>query len=128
MMNNPKPISEFLVPDKRAHLVGIGGVSMCPLAEVLAGKGLLVQGSDMTESDSVKHLRSKGISVAIGHNAENLGDCDFVIRTAAVHDGNTRGEGERFFQTPCASPAPTAKPPPPPCAPTFLWRRSRTPP
>ena len=61
---------------------------MCPLAEVLAGKGLLVQGSDMTESDSVKHLRSKGISVAIGHNAENLGDCDFVIRTAAVHDGN----------------------------------------
>ena len=41
MMNNPKPISEFLVPDKRAHLVGIGGVSMCPLAEVLAGKGLL---------------------------------------------------------------------------------------
>ena len=88
MMNNPKPISEFLVPGKRAHLVGIGGVSMCPLAEVLAGKGLLVQGSDMTESDSVKHLRSKGISVAIGHNAENLGDCDFVIRTAAVHDDN----------------------------------------
>ena len=79
MMNNPKPISEFLVPGKRAHLVGIGGVSMCPLAEVLAGKGLLVQGSDMTESDSVKHLRSKGISVAIGHNAENLGDCDFVM-------------------------------------------------
>ena len=49
MMNNPKPISEFLVPGKRAHLVGIGGVSMCPLAEVLAGKGLLVQGSDMME-------------------------------------------------------------------------------
>ena len=71
MMNNPKPISEFLVPGKRAHLVGIGGVAMCPLAEGLAGKGLLVQGSDMTESDSVKHLRSKGISVAIGHNAEN---------------------------------------------------------
>ena len=42
----------------------------------------------MTDSDSVKHLRSKGIPVAIGHNAENLGDCDFVIRTAAVHDGN----------------------------------------
>ena len=88
MMNNPKPISEFLVPGKRAHLVGIGGVSMCPLAEVLVGKGLLVQGSDMTDSDSVKRLRSKGIPVAIGHNAENLGDCDFVVRTAAVHDGN----------------------------------------
>ena len=88
MMNNLHPIRDYIVPGKRAHLVGIGGVSMCPLAEVLAGKGLLVQGSDMMESDSVKHLRSKGISVAIGHNAENLGDCDFVIRTAAVHDGN----------------------------------------
>ena len=44
------------------HLVGIGGVSMCPLAEVLAGKGLLVQGSDMSESDSVRHLRVPGNS------------------------------------------------------------------
>lgn len=61
---------------------------MCPLAEVLAGKGILVQGSDMTESNAVKNLRAKGISVSIGHNAENLGDCDFVIRTAAVHDSN----------------------------------------
>ena len=88
MMNNPKPISDYLLPGKRAHLVGIGGVSMCPLAEVLAGKGILVQGSDMTESNAVKNLRAKGISVSIGHNAENLGDCDFVIRTAAVHDSN----------------------------------------
>ena len=90
MMNNPKPISDYLLPGKRAHLVGIGGVSMCPLAEVLAGKGILVQGSDMTESNAVKNLRAKGISVSIGHNAENLGDCDFVIRTAAVHDSNPR--------------------------------------
>ena len=88
MMNNPHPISDFLVPGKRAHLVGIGGVSMCPLAEVLHGMGLCVQGSDMTESDTVQHLRSLGIPVAIGHNAENLGESDFVVRTAAVHDGN----------------------------------------
>ena len=88
MMNNPNPISHYLKPGMRVHLVGIGGVSMCPLAEVLHGMGLQVQGSDMTDSDTVKHLRSVGISVAIGHNAENLGDCDLVIRTAAVHDGN----------------------------------------
>ena len=87
-MNNPHPIRDYLIPDKRVHLVGIGGVSMCPLAEVLRGMGLTVQGSDMTESDTVRHLRSLGIQVAIGHNAENLGDCDFVIRTAAVHDSN----------------------------------------
>ena len=88
MMNNPHPIRDYIVPGKRAHLVGIGGVSMCPLAEVLRGMGLQVQGSDMTESDTVRHLRSLGIPVAIGHNAENLGDCDLVIRTAAVHDNN----------------------------------------
>ena len=88
MMNNPTPIRDYLVAGKRVHLVGIGGVSMCPLAEVLKGRGLAVQGSDMMDSDTVKHLRSLGISVAIGHNAENLGDCDFVIRTAAVHDSN----------------------------------------
>ena len=88
MMNNPNPIRDYIVPGRRVHLVGIGGVSMCPLAEVLRGMGLTVQGSDMTDSDTVKHLRSLGISVAIGHNAENLGDCDFVVRTAAVHDSN----------------------------------------
>ncbi len=88
MMNNPTPISDYLTPGRRAHLVGIGGVSMCPLAEVLQGKGLQVQGSDMNDSETVRHLRSLGIPVAIGHNAENLGDCDLVIRTAAVHDGN----------------------------------------
>ena len=88
MMNNPNPIRDYLLPGKRVHLVGIGGVSMCPLAEVLQGMGLTVQGSDMAESATVEHLRSKGISVAIGHNAENLGDCDFVVRTAAVHDSN----------------------------------------
>lgn len=77
-MNNLHPIRDYIVPGKRAHLVGIGGVSMCPLAEVLRGMGLHVQGSDMTESDTVRHLRSLGIPVAIGHNAENLGDCDLV--------------------------------------------------
>ena len=88
MMNNPNPIRDYIVPGMRAHLVGIGGVSMCPLAEVLKGMGLQVQGSDMNESETVAHLRSLGIPVAIGHNAENLKDCDLVIRTAAVHDGN----------------------------------------
>ena len=88
MMNNPLPIRDYLVPGKRAHLVGIGGVSMCPLAEVLLGMGLIVQGSDMTESDTVCQLRAQGIDVAIGHSAENLKDCDLVIRTAAIHDEN----------------------------------------
>ena len=93
MMNNPNPISAYIRPGVRAHLVGIGGVSMCPLAEVLLGMGLTVQGSDMNESATTAHLRELGIPVAIGHSAENLNNCDLVIRTAAVHDGNPEISG-----------------------------------
>ncbi len=86
-------ISSYLTPGKRAHLSGIGGVSMSPLAEVLHGMGLRVQGSDMNESPAVEHLRALGIPVAIGHAAENLGECDFVVRTAAIHDDNPEISG-----------------------------------
>ena len=86
-------ISSYLVSGKRAHLAGIGGVSMSPLAEVLHGMGLKVQGSDMHDGPAVAHLRSLGIEVAIGHAAENLGDCDFVVRTAAIHDDNPEISG-----------------------------------
>ena len=90
MMHPAADIRTLLQPGKRVHLAGIGGVSMCALAEVLQGMGLVVQGSDMTDSDTVRHLRSLGMEVAIGHSAENLKNCDAVIRTAAIHDGNRR--------------------------------------
>ena len=88
MMHPTVDIKTFFKPGTRVHLAGIGGVSMCPLAEVLAGMGLQVQGSDMSESDTVRQLRAQGIPVAIGHSAENLKDCALVIRTAAIHDDN----------------------------------------
>ena len=86
-------IASYFVPGRRVHLSGIGGVSMSPLAEVLHRMGLSVQGSDMNESANVLHLRSLGIPVAIGHAADNLGECDFVIRTAAIHDDNPEISG-----------------------------------
>ena len=92
-MTNQKDIFSYLVPGKCAHLAGIGGVSMSPLAEVLHGMGLKVQGSDMNDGPSVEHLRSLGIPVAIGHAADNLGDADFVVRTAAIHDDNPEISG-----------------------------------
>ena len=88
MMHPTVDIKTFFKPGTRVHLAGIGGVSMCPLAEVLAGMGLQVQGSDMSESDTVRQLRAQGIPVAVGHSAENLNDCALVIRTAAIHDDN----------------------------------------
>ena len=81
-------IRPYIAPGRRAHLIGIGGVSMAPLAEVLHGAGMAITGSDMRESPAVEHLRSLGIPVHIGHRAENLGGAELVIRTAAAHDDN----------------------------------------
>lgn len=81
-------ISIFIQPGMRAHLVGIGGVSMAPLAEVLQGQGLIITGSDAHESKTVEHLRSLEIPVTIGHLAGCVAGADCLIRTAAVHDDN----------------------------------------
>ncbi len=81
-------IEDFIKPGAHAHLVGVGGVSMAPLAEVLKGKGVEITGSDMRQSDTVTHLRSLGIPVTIGHLAESVKGAGCVIRTAAVHDDN----------------------------------------
>ncbi len=72
----------------KVHMVGIGGVSMAPLAEVLQSRGVVVTGSDGQESQAVRHLRSLGIPVDIGHKAEQVGDADYILRTAAAKDDN----------------------------------------
>ena len=81
-------IQPYIQPGRRVHLSGIGGVSMCPLAEVLHGMGLQVQGSDMSDSATVEHLRSLGIPVHVGHVAQDIQGAEFLIRTAAIHDDN----------------------------------------
>ena len=86
-MNNSN-IHNLIAAGCRAHLVGIGGVSMSPLAEVLHKAGMTITGSDMNESAAVEHLRSLGIPVAIGHRGVNVQGAELVIRTAAVHDDN----------------------------------------
>ena len=74
-----------MTPCRKGHLVGIGGVSMSPLAEVLNGMGLTITGSDISESEKVAHLRSLGIDIHIGHSADNLApDTEFVVRTAGI--------------------------------------------
>ena len=93
-------IEEYIRPGCRVHLVGIGGVSMSPLGEVLHGQGIEVSGSDMSESATVEHLRSLGIRVVIGHLPESVEGADCVIRTAAVHDDNPEIAGARKLNIP----------------------------
>ena len=81
--------SNYMSPGRKGYLIGIGGVSMSSLAEVLLGMGLIVCGSDFNRSKNVIALEAKGIHVEIGHRAENIpADADFVVRTAAVRDDN----------------------------------------
>ena len=81
-------IQHYIAPGRRVHLAGIGGVSMSPLAEVLHGMGLAVQGSDQTDSPAVEHLRRLGVSIHVGHEAGDIEGAEFVVRTAAIHDDN----------------------------------------
>lgn len=70
------------------HLSGIGGISMRALAEMLLHLGGNVRGSDRDDSPVVAHLRQDGISVVVGHRAENTVGAALVIRTAAIPDTN----------------------------------------
>ena len=83
-----KKIAKYLVPGKRVHLVGIGGVSMRPLGLVLKGMGMEVTGSDMSASAGTQELENQGIPVAIGHRAQNIEGAECIIRTAAAHNDN----------------------------------------
>lgn len=70
------------------HFVGIGGIGMSGIAEVLHTLGYTVQGSDMSESANVLRLREKGIPVFIGHKAENLGGAEVLVVSSAIKRDN----------------------------------------
>lgn len=73
---------------KTVHFVGIGGISMSGLAEILNNLGYQVSGSDMKSSNIVEKLQKDGIKIYIGHNEQNIGNCDLVVYTAAVKNSN----------------------------------------
>jgi UDP-N-acetylmuramate--alanine ligase len=70
------------------HFVGIGGIGMSGIAEVMHNLGYSVQGSDLSEGPSVERLRQRGIDVFIGHDAGNLGDAAVVVTSTAVKRTN----------------------------------------
>jgi UDP-N-acetylmuramate--alanine ligase len=70
------------------HFVGIGGIGMSGIAEVLVNLGYTVTGSDVADSANVKRLRDLGIKVAIGHKADNLDGADVVVVSSAIKPDN----------------------------------------
>ena len=80
---------------KRIHFVGIGGIGMSGLAEILAGQGIAVSGCDLKRSAATDLLRSRGIEVTIGHDPAHLPGHDMVILTSAVRAGHAEAEEAR---------------------------------
>jgi UDP-N-acetylmuramate--alanine ligase len=80
-MQMPRDIGPF-------HIIGIGGIGMSAIAEILLAKGYKVQGSDQKESANVRRLRAKGIEVFVGHEAANLSGAGQVVISTAVKATN----------------------------------------
>jgi UDP-N-acetylmuramate--alanine ligase len=74
--------------NKKVHFVGIGGISMSGLAEILIGYGYSVSGSDWSKSSLTDKLESLGAKIYIGHESANIHGADIVVYTAAVRDDN----------------------------------------
>ena len=70
------------------HFVGIGGIGMSGIAEVLANLGYRVQGSDASEGANLKRLRDKGVRCFVGHDAANLGEAEVVVVSTAIRRDN----------------------------------------
>ncbi len=70
------------------HFIGIGGIGMSGIAEVLHNLGHRVQGSDQSDGANVQRLRAKGIEVHVGHTAENLGEAEVVVVSTAIKKDN----------------------------------------
>jgi UDP-N-acetylmuramate--alanine ligase len=77
------------------HFVGIGGIGMSGIAEAMVTLGYRVQGSDVAESANVARLRGKGIPVAIGHAAVNLGEAQVVVVSSAIKRDNPELQAAR---------------------------------
>ncbi|MEZ5923513.1 MAG: UDP-N-acetylmuramate--L-alanine ligase [Hyphomicrobiaceae bacterium] len=80
-MEMPKDIGPF-------HIVGIGGIGMSAIAEILLDLGYPVQGSDAKENPNVRRLRSRGIRIFIGHDAVNLVGARYVVISSAIKPDN----------------------------------------
>ncbi|MCC7109768.1 MAG: UDP-N-acetylmuramate--L-alanine ligase [Deltaproteobacteria bacterium] len=88
MIAAARPTSLFRGRVRRVHFVGIGGIGMSGIAEVLLALGFEVHGSDLKASDTTRRLASQGAHIAYGHREENIDSADVVVMSSAVHRDN----------------------------------------
>ncbi len=78
-------VKGFYSAIRKIHFVGIGGIGMSGLAEILFRQGFGVTGSDLKESENTKYLSDLGIKISIGHSPENINKSDVVVYSSAVN-------------------------------------------
>jgi UDP-N-acetylmuramate--alanine ligase len=91
------------------HVVGVGGIGMSAIAEILHAKGYTVQGSDQKDSANVRRLRAKGIRVFVGHDPVNLVGARYIVISTAVKPA-TRSSTQRVPRVCPSSAAPRCWP------------------
>jgi UDP-N-acetylmuramate--alanine ligase len=82
------------------HFIGIGGIGMSGIAEIMHNLGYRVRGSDAVDSANVKRLRARGIPVVVGHSPDNLDDAMVVVYSSAVRAGNAEFDAARARKLP----------------------------
>ncbi len=93
---NKEQKQELLGRTRRIHFVGVGGIGMSGIAELLANLGYEVTGSDAKRSDVTERLERLGVRVWAGHDAEHVGDADVVVTSSAIRSDNPEvGEARR---------------------------------
>ncbi len=88
---------------KNIHCIGIGGVGVSAIAEILLARGYNVSGSDMKESEITDHLKNQGATIYVGHRAENVENADLIIYSAAIAEENPEIKRAREKNIPLAS-------------------------
>ncbi len=97
---SPREISMFQNTDIQVHFVGIGGMGMSGIAEVLLNRGYRVSGSDIQENEITKHLAKQGATISYGHNADNLRDAEVVVTSTAIKGYNPEVEAAHARRIP----------------------------
>jgi len=85
---------------KRIHFIGIGGIGMSGMAELLHNLGHNITGSDISESGRTKHLESIGINIKLGHDEQNIGEANLVVYSSAVKSDNCEIQKSRKMNIP----------------------------
>lgn len=96
--------NRYTIPEmrriKRIHFIGIGGTGMCGIAEVLLNQGYQISGSDVQQSAVTQRLAKMGVTVFIGHKADNVAKADVVVTSSAIDADNVEVSNARELRIP----------------------------